>query len=53
MNSIKPIPIKIHVANIKIKQFKEFKYLRSIFTEAGKIDQEIDIRTQKANAVTF
>jgi hypothetical protein len=36
-----------------LKQVKEFKYLGSIFTEDGRIDREIEARTQKANAVSY
>lgn len=48
-----PCPLDVYVENKSIKQTKEFKYLGSIFTEDGKIDREIETRTQKANAITY
>lgn len=48
-----PITTTVYVANSKIRQVNEFKYLGSYFTEDGKFDREIEARIQKANAVTY
>ena len=46
-------PLNISINSEKLNQVQEFKYLGSTFTEDGSIDREIEIRTQKANAVTY
>ena len=46
-------PLNIHVSSTPLKQVKEFKYLGSTFSENGSIDREIEMRTQKANSVTY
>ena len=45
--------IKIKINNEEIKQTNEFKYLGCMFTEDGKLNREIEIRVQKANAVNY
>ena len=46
-------PLNIHVSSTLLKQVKEFKYLGSTFSENGSMDREIEMRTQKANTVTY
>ena len=48
-----PTPVDVCVGNNKIKQVREFKYLGSTFTEDGKIDREIEMRTHKANVAAY
>ena len=48
-----PSPLEITIDNNELKQVQEFKYLGSIFTQDGRMDREIETRTQKANAVTY
>ena len=46
-----PLDIKLH--GTPLKQVNEFKYLGSMFTEDGRLDREIEIRCQKANALIY
>ena len=48
-----PEPLNISINDTLLKQVTEFKYLESIFAEDGRLDREIETRTQKANAVTY
>ena len=51
--SRRPEKLGISINGTQLKQAAEFKYLGSIFTENGKLDREIEIRCQKANAVSY
>ena len=48
-----PAELNIQINGTPLKQADEFKYLGSIFTEAGTLDREIETRCQKANAVSY
>jgi len=48
-----PTTLNIELNGTPLKQVKEFKYLGSMFTEDGKINREIEIRCQKANALIY
>ena len=51
--SKRPDKLDININRTQLKQTNEFKYLDSMFTENGKLDREIEIRCQKANAVSY
>ena len=51
--SRRPDKLDINIKGTQLKQTNELKYLGSMFTENGKLDREIEIRCQKANAVNY
>ena len=48
-----PGTLNIKINDTNLKQVKEFKYLDSIFTEGGRMNREIENRTQRANNVSY
>ena len=48
-----PEVLEIDIKGTTLKQTKVFKYLGSLFTENGRLDREIGIFCQKANAVCY
>ena len=51
--SKRPDKMDINSNGTQLKQNNEFTYLGNMFTENGKLDREIEIRCQKANAVNY
>ena len=51
--SKRPDKLDININGTQLKHTNEFTYLGSMFTENGKLDREIEIRCQKANAVSY
>ena len=51
--SKRPDKLDININGAQLKQTNEVKYLGSMFTENGKLDREIEMRCQKANAVNY
>ena len=48
-----PKSLKIKINENILRQTREFKYLGSLFTADGRLDREVEIRCQKANAVCY
>ena len=51
--SKRPDKLDININGTQLKHTNEFTYLGSMFTENGKLDREIEIRCQKASAVSY
>ena len=51
--SKRPDKLDMNINGTQLKHTNGFTYLGSMFTKNGKLDREIEIRCQKANAVSY